>query len=287
MLHVVCAMAYGDCLITLSQLEAIDPGADWQLIGTGVTRRVSQLLRRPLPVVELLPDKAAFYTIKERGPLAAIRDYRHVRRELRSRCRPGDHLAFERRDLRNSGLLPPGTAGLYPPLSPSVYDDRRALVQSLFGHSREWAPARPPEQPVRRVLVNPCARYRRRHLSALLMENLLRLAGDRNWELTLVDPCGAYGDWASRVHAYLPRPELGDAAARLREADLYLGPDSFFVHLAYYYGVPHLGFYYPDHLYFLTPGMREHGGWLAFDAVEDYARLDAGVQRFLSTGPRT
>lgn len=285
MLHFVCAMAYGDCLITLSQLEQATASEDrWQLIGTGVTRRVSQLLRRPLPVAELLADKAAFYTIKERGPAAAVSDFLRVRAELKKRCAPGDRLAFERRDLRNSALIPPGCSGVFAPRSQSAYDDRRALVQALLGTTTDWAPVGAPALPVRRVTINPCARYRRRWLSRELIDNVVRLTQERGWQLTLIDPCGQYAAWASQVQTYLPRPDLTVAAQALRDSDLYLGPDSFFIHLAHYYRVPHFGFYYPDHQYFLTPGMRELGNFLGFGQAREYPLLEHGVRSFLDRG---
>lgn len=281
MLHLLSAMAYGDCLVTLSQLERLPPGArPYSLLGTAITGRISGLLRTPLPVVELLPDKAAFYTIKERGPIAAVQDFLKLRWELGARARPGDVFAYERPILRNRALHPRGCVAVYAPFASSAYDDRQALVRKLFGAAAPWQACAAPQRAVRKVLINPCARYRNRWLSPSIIENLLAIAAQRGWSLTLLDPCARYGAFRERVAHYETQLPLGEAASLLRGADLYVGPDSFFVHLAYYYAVPCFGFFHPDWLYFLLPGARERGNWCSFDQAEDRGVLSRALGDF-------
>lgn len=281
-LHYVCLMAYGDALVTLSVLEDLPPEPGrWRVIGTRVTAQVSELLRQPIPVVEILPDKAAFNTIKERGVRAALADFGVARRALRHLTAPGDVLAFERSDLRNRGLLSRGRKGDYAARQDSAYSDRQDQASRLFGPRPAWQSVLPPARTVREVAVNPCARYRNRALSSTLIGNVLRLGGEQGWKLTLIDPCGEYGHLASSVSRYLPRPTLLDAAAALRRADLYVGPDSFFIHLAYYYRIPHFGFYHPANLYFLTPGMREQNNWCSFVEAEQFEFMRSAVLRYI------
>lgn len=277
-LNVVCLMAYGDALITLSLIEDLPRDPDrWRVIGTGVTAKVSALLRRPIPVTEILPDKAAFNTIKERGLHAAVHDFRIARRELRLCTAPGDVLAFERSDWRNRALLSPGRRGDYAPRLRGAYADRLIQAERLFGTMRPWPPGTAPQRAIRTVMINPCARYRNRWLSARLMDNVLRLCTERGWKLTLVDPCAQYVHHAEHAERYLRRPSLEQAADALRGVDLYIGPDSFFVHLAYYYAIPHFAFFHPDNLYFQTPGMRENANWCSFADAEQYESLRAAV----------
>lgn len=285
MLHLLSAMAYGDCLVTLSQLEQLPPDArPYSLLGTAITGRISGLLHRPLPVTELLPDKAAFYTIKERGAVAAVQDFITLRRELAARAQPGDVFAYERPILRNRALHPRGCTAVYAPFGASAYEDRQTLVRELFGSAAAWQPCALPQRPVLNVLVNPCARYRHRWLSPAIIENLLVIAAQRGWNLTLLDPCARYGGLRERVARYETQLPLAAAAALLRDADLYVGPDSFFVHLAYYYGVPCFGFFHPDWLYFLLPGARERGNWCSFDQAEDRALLSRALGDFAGAG---
>jgi hypothetical protein len=285
MLYVALAMAYGDCMVSLSLLEQL-PGSvrPYRVLGTEVTQRVSQLLRKPLPVTVMLPDKAAFYTIKERGGVAALSDFITMRRFLASVAGPGDLLAFERQDWRNVLLKPAGCEAIYAPRGDSAYVDRQALVRRLFGVAEDWVRAPLPDRGVRSVLINPCARYRHRWLSDEILHNLFAIGERRGWTLVLVDPCAQYERFKGRVAHYVPRPALQSAAALLRAADLYIGPDSFFVHLAYYFRVPHFGFFYPDNLYFLTPGMVKLGNYCLFADAARREALDIALARFIDRG---
>jgi ADP-heptose:LPS heptosyltransferase len=281
MIHFVCTMAYGDSLITLSQLEHCQERNDWRIIGTAVTRKVAALLTHPLAVTEILPDKAAFNSIKEYGLLAAARDFLHVRNALRQLSSTGDTLAFERYDVRNALLVPRGRCAAYAPRAEGAYSDRRRLIENLLGRSQAWRLTSKPGTPLQRVVINPCARYRHRWLSSAIMQNVIRLCAERGWELTVVDPSGEYQDIARRVNDYVSRPLLSTAAGILRHSDLYIGPDSFFLHLAYYYGVPHFGFFYPDNLYFMTPGMRAISSWMTFEMAQDYIPFADAVDKYL------
>lgn len=279
MRHFVCLMAYGDSLITLSQLEQCDNTGNWRIIGTGVTRKVAALLTQPLDVIEILPDKAAFNSIKEYGAQAALRDFFAVRHKLSLLSQPGDWLVFERCDLRNGLLMPRSRRQYCAARERGAYEDRRLLVQKALGSSREWKPGARLSGPIRRILVNPCARYSHRWLTDRLMSNVIRLCRSNRWQIVLVDPCGQYGAFASEVDLYQLRPQLMEAAAELRRSDLYIGPDSFFMHLAYYYGLPHIGFFHLDNLYFMTPDMQRRGNWLNFGDADDLTRLEGAIER--------
>nr|MBV6630651.1 glycosyltransferase family 9 protein [Oceanococcus sp. HetDA_MAG_MS8] len=275
-------MAFGDALITLSVLErAREQGAQFNIIGTGLTRQVSEQMRFPLPIHSILPDKAAFNTVKERGVLAAVRDLGLAWWRLGRQTNPGDMLVFERDGIRNRLLVWPGRQGCYTPTGRSVYEDRRILLESLLGVQCPWPSLRLPQHSVRRVVINPCARYRERWLSSKVIDNVVLLAKERCWKITLIDPCGQYLQYSGRVDTYLAKPKLADAVQALLAGDLYIGPDSFFVHLAYYFNIPHFGFFQPGHLVFQPPGMRETGNWLAFDQVEKYQMLANGVDGYL------
>jgi len=280
----VSLMAFGDALITLSLLQKCQArGGEFRIIGTGVTRQVASLFAEEFPLVEVLADKAAFNTIKERGGVAAVRDFIAAAAGLRRLTRRGDILAFERADIRNRLLIPPGRTGSYAPYTSQVYEDRRTQMAALFGESSPWPVVSAPASPVERVLINPCARYRRRRLQGQVMDNVVALSRQRGWELTLVDPCAEYAGYAGQVDRYLSRPALAEAAEALRDVDFYIGPDSFFVHLAYHYRIPHFGFFYPDHLDFQPPGMYAAGNWATFTEAADPQKLPALIARYLQT----
>lgn len=282
MLHIVSAMGYGDCLITLSLIEQLErpSPSEYQIIGTAVTARVSALLNRPLPVTELLPDKAAFYTIKEDGPWKALQDLFSVRQSLHRLSQPGDIFAFERWDPRNVAIKPLRCLGIYAPNTHCAYSDRQTLVHELFGRAPEWAPTEKPGSSIRSVVINPCARYPHKWLTPEIVENILAISAQRDWSVTLLDPCGHYGAFADRVK-YIARPSLPDAASMLRASDLYIGADSFFIHLAYYYRIPLFGIFVPGNQDFLIPGMAQIGNFMDLNAARDRRELDQRLAAFV------
>lgn len=280
--HYFCSLAFGDSLISLSQLEDLPQSPHWQVLGTAVTTQVSTILRSPMPVIELLGDKPAYNSIKERGVVAAVQDFLTVCAALRRVTEPGDTVVFERRDLRNTLVLGQSRFAEYPHRTSSVYADRQELVRRVFGRSRPWRAASPPMAHVRTVVVNPSARYRRRWLSHRVVTTLLAETRRRGWRLLMIDPQEQYRELEGELAGYLPRPALAEAVACLRQADLYIGPDSFFIHLAYYFGIPHFGFFFPDHLDFLPPGSHEVGAWCTFEQASERQELASALDAYLS-----
>jgi ADP-heptose:LPS heptosyltransferase len=276
-------MGHGDCVITLSLLSRLPPQAPaFEIIGTAATTRVSALLARPLPVTEVLPGMAALYTIRHEGWRKAAADFFTLRKALHARARPGDILAFERDLRRSRWLVPPRTILKFSPEHTSGYEDRRIWLQDLFGVPLDWPARTGSSASVRRVAINPCARTPDRQLPAAAMESVLACAKRHSWKLTLIDPQKAFAEYRSRVSEYRDgMMPLAQAADLLRGADLYIGPDSFFLHLAYYLGVSPFGIFLPDWLYFLLPGSRESHAYCDFDQARTPGGLERALERFL------
>ncbi|MGH8540327.1 MAG: hypothetical protein ACRETW_07475 [Stenotrophobium sp.] len=286
MLQIVSAMGYGDCLITLSLIERLGiTNPDFQIIGTAVTARVSALLNKPLPVVELLPDKAAFYTVKEDGPWKALADLFSVRRSLSRLSRPGDLFAFERWDLRNLAVKPILCRGIYAPQTHHAYGDRQTLIRELFGQAPEWVPANAPQKEIRTVTLNPCARYRHKWLTPEIIEHVIAIASQQGWTITLLDPSGEHEAYRDRVR-YVAKPSLAIAASMLKASDLYIGPDSFFIHLAYYYRIPLFGIFVPGNKDFRVPGMSQIDNFMDLNTARDGNVLEKKLMAFVATSGR-
>lgn len=286
MRYLVSTLAYGDCLITLSLLERLNPAApDFQILGTTITSEVSALLHTPLPVTELLKDRAAFYAITEYGPGKACLDFFSLRAALKQRCDRNDILAFERNDLRTRAVKPLGIRAILPPQTHHAYFDRQALVRQLFDTAPEWEAMVKPRAAIRSVLINPCARFGNRWLSPEIVENLIAIATQNHWALALLDPCGRYADYRHQVARYEHQTTLADAAALLQASDLYVGPDSFFIHLAYYYRVPLFGIYFAHYHDFLAPGMAELGNFTDFESARNRQHLEEKLMTFLQPDP--
>ncbi len=281
MLQILSAMGYGDCLITMSLLEKLNSSVhEYQIIGTAVTAKVSALLHKPLPVIELLPDKAAFYTVKEDGPWKALKDLYSVRQSLQRLSHRDDIFAFERLDIRNRLIKPLRCRGIYAPQTHCAYNDRQTLVHEIFGQAPAWLPTEAPRNPVRSIVVNPCARYKHKWLTPEILQNILRVAEQREWSVTLIDPCGSHGRFSQSTR-YIEYPSLTEAAAILKSCDLYIGPDSFFIHLAYYYRVPLFGVFVPGNQDFRVPGMDGLGNCMSLDIAKNYREFENALTKFL------
>ena len=280
---VVSALGYGDCLITLSLLEqSARLGSSPHILGTQVTAAVSGLLNQQLPVEVALHDAAAFYTVKSNGLRAGVSDWLRLRRKLADVSKPRDVIAFERNDIRTRSLLPCSRNGVYARYSGRVYADRQAWVAKITGTAPSWPALARPNSGMRTLLINPSARATNRCIAAATISHLLEIAKEQGWTVTLLDPCERYGTFRDTVTGYHPRPTLDQSAALLRATDLYIGPDSFFIHLAYYYDVPFFGFFFPHHHDFLIPGMEQAGNYLDFESARDRAQLQSALLRFVS-----
>lgn len=280
--YVVSLLAYGDSLITLSLLERIGAAQGrYQVIGSGVTCAVSQLMRQPPPITKLLEGEAALYTVKDNGIFRAAQDFKFLRTGFRKLAKPGDVFAFELPAGRSRALVPEGCGYEHPLASASVYDDRHQFISRLIENAGPWTPTARPATPIKRVLINPCARHSSRWLRPEVMESLLSIARRRDWHVTVLDPCGHHQVVRKHVDQYLTQSSLVDAAALLRESDLYIGPDSFFIHLAYYFRVPCFGFFLPHHLIYLLPGMRQLGNFIFFEQARSPAVLEKTLLHYV------
>ncbi|HEX4872508.1 MAG TPA: glycosyltransferase family 9 protein [Nevskiaceae bacterium] len=252
----VAAGAYGDCLILLSLLERLHPPhPPLRVLGSGLSAEVAALLRRPLSVEPVLPGKAAFYALHSRGLRAGAREWLQLRRHLRQTVAPGDTVLFERARWRHRGLVPGGVRVIEGAPHASAYERYRSAVEQAFGQPLPWTPAVAPGR-IRQVVVNPAAGAAARWLSASAVAHLAAACRERGWTLCLIDPLDQHGALDASGLRRLRRPALPEAVQALRSADLYIGPDSFFLHLAYYWRVPALGVFQPGDQEFLPPGSQ-------------------------------
>lgn len=239
----VSVLGYGDALITLALARQAAPQLrGLELVGTPITRRVlHEILEWPeLPFTELLPDHAAFFRLREAGLTAGLRELARCRRWARTTLRPDDRLLLEKSDLRNRFAFGAGPATLLqPPRALPTYAARATLwgraagVDLVLAESRFVAPPR-------RVLVNPAARAPHRTLGIDAVQNLVRVFAEGGAAVTLIDPEGRFAAARTEFAQYVGRVSLREATSLMRAHDLYVGPDSFFIHLAYYCGLPFL-----------------------------------------------
>jgi len=271
-MYLASILGYGDSLITLSLLERAGRAAsNVCVVGTAVTRATADLMHGPPPIAEeLFADVAAFYVIKQRGIAAALHDLLRFRRWAQDRLSPADTLVLEKRDPRTRWLVPKGACTVVEVTrGKSVYIDRETVLRPYIGE-QHWQPCARPWRRGERLLINPSARASSKNLPTKLVEASLQVAAAIGTKVCLIDVAGHYEALRTHVDRYLRSPSLRDAALALRESDRYLGPDSFFVHLAYYYRVPFLAFFRATDTYFAPPGTSEQGNYVYYpDAVNE------------------
>jgi hypothetical protein len=282
----VSVQGYGDALISLQLLQRAGAlPAPLLILGSTQTVQVQDcVLRSKFEIVELFAGHARFYKLRTAGLRAVFSDLRLFRRWIAENLRADDRLLFEKRDWRNrllSGAL--GRHAVAPAHTGSVYIDRKRMIEALTGRAIELPRCvRPPRPPVS-ALINPSAGAPEREIGHGALRSLTSLLRRRQCRVTLVDPDGRFAHDAASFDEYHGRIALIDAAALLRRHDLYVGPDSFFIHLAYHCQVPffavlpHKEFAFD----FAPPGSREARNFIALDEVVDGGALERRLGDFL------
>lgn len=289
MIYIFSMLGYGDCLITLSLLEQQrhqEITDNYVVVGTKITSSVGELMREPpSSIVSLLPDVASFYVVKEQGALRAFADAKTVRRWGRQIITSKDVIIFEKEDWRNRWLLPREVGAVWQvPRQSTAYLDRALLFQNVFDVSLKFRSCALPSTPPRRLLLNPSARHRERVLQPPVMKAIFDLTRDIGIGVCLIDVDGSFEDWRNEALEYVKSPSLNESKNLLDTADCYLGPDSFFVHLAYYLGIPFFGFFRQENMYFSPPGMIEAKNYIHFDEARDIEKFRTKLSRFLLAG---
>jgi len=239
-------------------------------------------MKNPFPLSNIIfGDLAAFYAIRQRGIGAAVREIIAFRKWAATTLSAKDILILESSLPQNLLLIPRRTCPvLQVARVRSAYEDRERVLQPYLGEL-PFAPCVKPGRRARRVLINPSARARSRNIPIEAVAAAIRIAAEASAEVCLIDVDGRYDELRPRVHDYMARPTLTDAAKKLRDVDAYIGPDSFFMHLAYYFRVPFLAFFWPNNIYFAPPGMLAQGNFVLFPNARNESELSSKVRQLL------
>lgn len=285
MIHFLSWLAFGDCLISGSLLEQVEGlGTRARVVGTSITEAVFPLLRRP-PVVEatVFAGMPAFYSVRAHSAWTSIRHLHAASSWVGQHLRANDVAVFENgTSVRNALICArAGCRRIEVPRVRGAYQDRYDRYSALLPGMQPFQPAAQPDARATRLLVNPCARSRDRQLPFSMVEGLIRRAAIRGVETVLLDMNGDFAGLRDQVTTYAREPALADSVALLKSSDRYAGPDSFFVHLAYYFRVPSLSVFHRDNVYFMPPGVSEQRSYLYFDELADLRAVDQQIDAFL------
>ncbi len=284
MIYLITLLGYGDNLITGSILENkyID-SSKLTVVGSQVTQKVWRLLNKPItPDYVIFNEIPAFYALREFGLSAALRDARIFRRWALESVDSNDSVIFEQRSsFRNICLLiGTGCKRIEIYRQKGAYTDRLdAISKDIEKHT--WSDGALPRGISQRILINPTARSKIRSLNPGTINTIIEVAKITKSSISIIDMHGDLETFRSKVDNYLCNPSLEEAAAALRQADRYIGPDSFFMHLAYYYRVPQLALFWKSDTYFQPPGLLRQGGIYYFDDILDVSLIKRRLLAFM------
>ncbi|MCQ2929479.1 lipopolysaccharide heptosyltransferase family protein [Helicobacter pylori] len=252
-MHIACLLALGDNLITLSLLKeiALKQQQPLKILGTRLTLKIAKLLEcekhfEIIPVFENIP---AFYDLKKQGVFWAMKDFLWLLKTLKKR--KIKRLILEKQDFR-SALL----SKFIPITTPNkeiknVYQNRQELFSQIYGHVFDNSQYSMSLKNPKKILINPFTRSIERSISLEHLKIILKLL--KPFCVTLLDFEERYAFLKDEVAHYRAKTSLEEVKNLILESDLYIGGDSFLIHLAYYLKKNYFIFFYRDNDDFMPP----------------------------------
>ena len=262
---VVLFQALGDNLISLYLLNQYHGREKIVILGTALTRKVAELIgvadRFDIEVV--FDDIPAFYDVRKKGLLRALKDLLLFRRFLKKR-RFGT-VILEKKDFR-SALMTFGLSRVhYGQKIRQTYLDRKELFEESFAIPIQLKASVKPGRNIRSVLIAPSSRLSVKNIHSNDLENILSCLETANMAVSLVDYTEEYSVFRKKVGAYITGTTLEDVKRLLLGHDLLIGADSFLIHMAYYFEKPFVAVYNVPNLDFLPPGAEPNGSFIVVD----------------------
>ncbi|EQD91324.1 glycosyltransferase 9 family protein [Helicobacter pylori PZ5026] len=252
-MRIACLLALGDNLITLSLLKeiALKQQQPLKILGTHLTLKIAKLLEcekyfEIIPVFENVP---AFYDLKKQGVFLAMKDFLWLLKALKEH--EVKRLILEKQDFR-SALL----AKFIPITTPNkeiknVYQNRQELFSQIYGHVFDNSQYSMSVKNPKKILINPFTRSIDRSIPLEHLKIVLKLL--KPFCITLLDFEERYAFLKDRVAHYRAKTSLEEVKNLILESDLYIGGDSFLIHLAYYLKKNYFIFFYRDNDDFMPP----------------------------------
>ncbi|GAA8454959.1 glycosyltransferase family 9 protein [Helicobacter pylori] len=252
-MHTACLLALGDNLITLSLLKEIvfKQQQPLKILGTHLTLKIAKLLEceKYFEIIPLFENVPAFYDFKKQGVFLAMKDFLWLLKAIKKH--QIKHLILEKQDFR-SALL----AKFIPITTPNkeiknVYHNRQELFSQVYGHVFDNSSYSMSVKNPKKILINPFTRENDRNISLEHLKIVLKLL--KPFCVTLLDFEERYAFLKDKVAHYRAKTSLEEVKNLILESDLYIGGDSFLIHLAYYLKKNYFIFFYRDNDDFMPP----------------------------------
>ncbi|WP_348653121.1 glycosyltransferase family 9 protein [uncultured Sulfurimonas sp.] len=258
MIFYVSLLALGDNLISLSLLDQLD-SKEINILGTKHTKNIANLIENEdkFNIQEIFEDIPAFYDIKKQGIISAAKDLYFFIYYIRSNN--VKELVFEKKDFRSNLVSFFTNAHIYYPnkLFSNVYENRKNIIETIYKHKLinneyELKVIKP-----KIILINPTTRIKEKNIRKEDLFIILNELNKCNYKIYLIDIENKYKQFEKDVDIYLSSTTLDDVKELILISDLYIGADSFLIHLAYYLKRNYFILFYKDNEYFLPPNVQK------------------------------
>ncbi|GAA6983017.1 glycosyltransferase family 9 protein [Helicobacter pylori] len=255
-MHIACLLALGDNLITISLLKeiAFKQQQSLKILGTHLTLKIARLLEceKHFEIIPLFENIPAFYDLKKQGVFGAVKDFLLLLKAIKKH--QIKHLILEKQDFR-SALL----AKCIPITTPNkgiknVYQNRQELFFQIYGHVFDHSPYPMNLKNPKKILINPFTREKDKNISLEHLQIVLKLL--KPFCVTLLDFEERYAFLQNEAAHYRAKTSLEEVKNLILESDLYIGGDSFLIHLAYYLKKNYFIFFYRDNDDFMPPNSK-------------------------------
>ncbi|WP_187876118.1 glycosyltransferase family 9 protein [Helicobacter pylori] len=252
-MHIACLLALGDNLITLSLLKEIASKQQQPLkiLGTRLTLKIAKLLEceKHFEIVSLFENVPAFYDLKKQGVFLAMKDFLWLLKAIKKH--QIKHLILEKQDFRSTLLNK-----FIPITTPNkeiknVYQNRQELFSQIYGHVFDNSQYSMNLKNPKKILINPFTKSIDRSIPLEHLKIVLKLL--KPFCVTLLDFEERYAFLQNEAAHYRAKTSLEEVKNLILESDLYIGGDSFLIHLAYYLKKNYFIFFYRDNDDFMPP----------------------------------
>jgi ADP-heptose:LPS heptosyltransferase len=233
-LYYVALQALGDNLISLCLLKELNE--DIEIIGTKSTSEICSLIvvGHQLSVDVLYDEIPSFYNFRKKSAFKIINDIIRFRRFVKSK--KVKTLIFEKNDFRIKILTFGLSVKTYSvDKFENVYLSRKKMLEECFGKKINFDFEFFEPTNYKTVLINPITRLKEKNITSEDLFKLICFLRQKSFFVQLVDYDGSYSKFNVCVDEYISGTSLSDISDLIKSCDLYLGADSFLIHLAYFY----------------------------------------------------
>ncbi|ACI27201.1 DD-heptosyl transferase [Helicobacter pylori G27] len=216
-----------------------------------MTLKIARLLEceKHFEIIPLFENIPAFYDLKKQGVFLAMKDFLWLLKAIKKH--KIKHLILEKQDFR-SALLAPFVSITTPNKEiKNVYQNRQELFFQIYGHVFDRSSYPMNLKNPKKILINPFTRSIDRSIPLEHLKIVLKLL--KPFCVTLLDFEERYAFLKDEVTHYRAKTSLEEVKNLILESDLYIGGDSFLIHLAYYLKKNYFIFFYRDNDDFMPP----------------------------------